>query len=228
MSKVSFPVIQTDILILGAGGAGLCAALHAADSGKKIKILIVTKAIIGKGGCSRMVQGGYNVVLNPADSFEKHFQDTLKGGQFINNQDLAWTLVTLLVLPILVIEQVGLKEAFTRSATAFKRTWGENVVGNGGIGLVVMLIMLAGLLVTSPVLILGISASNVPVIVAGVALMVIVVIVVSVFGAAMNGVFRTALYRYAVLGEEPPGFTHDQIAGAFRPKKGSVASGAVA
>ena len=95
MSKVSIPVVQTDILILGAGGAGLCAALHAADSGKKIKILIVTKAIIGKGGCSRMVQGGYNVVLNPADSFEKHFQDTLKGGQFINNQDLAWTLVNV-------------------------------------------------------------------------------------------------------------------------------------
>ena len=95
MSPLSIPVVQTDILILGAGGAGLCAALHAADSGKKIKILVVAKAIIGKGGCSRMVQGGYNVVLNPADSFEKHFVDTLKGGQFINDQELAWTLVTV-------------------------------------------------------------------------------------------------------------------------------------
>jgi len=93
MSPLSVPVIQTDLLILGAGGAGLCAALHAADAGKKIKILIVTKSIIGKGGCSRMVQGGYNAVLNPADSFEKHFIDTLKGGQFINNQALAWELV---------------------------------------------------------------------------------------------------------------------------------------
>jgi succinate dehydrogenase/fumarate reductase flavoprotein subunit len=94
MSRLNIPVIEADILILGAGGAGLCAALHAADAGKKIKILLVTKAIIGKGGCSRMVQGGYNVVLNPADSFQKHFIDTLKGGQFINNQELAWTLVT--------------------------------------------------------------------------------------------------------------------------------------
>jgi fumarate reductase flavoprotein subunit len=94
MSRSNIPVVETDILILGAGGAGLCAALHAADAGKKIKILLVTKAIIGKGGCSRMVQGGYNVVLNPADSFQKHFNDTLKGGQFINNQDLAWALVT--------------------------------------------------------------------------------------------------------------------------------------
>jgi succinate dehydrogenase/fumarate reductase flavoprotein subunit len=94
MNRLNIPVIEADILILGAGGAGLCAALHAADAGKKIKILLVTKAIIGKGGCSRMVQGGYNVVLNPADSSQKHFIDTLKGGQFINNQDLAWTLVT--------------------------------------------------------------------------------------------------------------------------------------
>ena len=93
MSPFSVPVIETDLLILGAGGAGLCAALHAADAGKKIKILMVTKSIVGKGGCSRMVQGGYNAVLNPNDSFEKHFTDTLKGGQFINNQDLAWELV---------------------------------------------------------------------------------------------------------------------------------------
>ena len=95
MSRLNIPVIESDVLILGAGGAGLCAALHAADAGKKIKILLVTKAIIGKGGCSRMVQGGYNVVLNPADSFEKHFIDTLKGGQFVNNQELAWKLVTV-------------------------------------------------------------------------------------------------------------------------------------
>jgi len=94
MSRLPLPVVQTDLLILGAGGAGLCAALHAADAGKKIKILIVAKSIISKGGCSRMVQGGYNVVLNDNDSFEKHFGDTLKGGQFINNQDLAWELVT--------------------------------------------------------------------------------------------------------------------------------------
>jgi fumarate reductase flavoprotein subunit len=93
MSPFSVPVIETDLLILGAGGAGLCAALHAADAGKKIRILIVAKSVIGKGGCSRMVQGGYNVVLNPNDSFEKHFADTLKGGQFVNNQDLAWELV---------------------------------------------------------------------------------------------------------------------------------------
>ena len=41
-----------------------------------------------------MVQGGYNCVLNAKDSLERHFEDTVKGGQFLNNQELAWTLVS--------------------------------------------------------------------------------------------------------------------------------------
>ncbi|RJR18848.1 MAG: FAD-binding protein [Desulfobacteraceae bacterium] len=87
-------VIKADILILGAGGAGLFAALHAYDRHPRLKIVIATKGLIGKGGCSRMVQGGMNVVLNEKDSLENHFLDTLKGGGFINNQALAWTLVS--------------------------------------------------------------------------------------------------------------------------------------
>lgn len=87
-------VIKTDILILGSGGAGLFAALHAYDGNPRLKITLATKGLIGKSGCSRMVQGGLNVVLDERDSLEKHFKDTLKGGGFINNQELAWTLVS--------------------------------------------------------------------------------------------------------------------------------------
>lgn len=85
--------IKADVLILGSGGAGLFAALHAYERNPQLKIILATKGIIGKGGCSRMVQGGFNVVLNENDSLEKHFMDTLKGGGGINNQELAWTLV---------------------------------------------------------------------------------------------------------------------------------------
>jgi len=132
---------------------------------------------------------------------------------------LAWTLVTFLVLPILVIEKVGVKDALTRSAGAFKRTWGENVVGNGGIGLVTMLLSVAAIAVCVPVILLGVAAQSTPVIFVGAASMVVLIVVVSVVGSALSGVFRTVLYRFAVLGEEPSGFTHEQIAGAFRPKR---------
>ncbi|MBN2437372.1 MAG: FAD-binding protein, partial [Deltaproteobacteria bacterium] len=85
--------IEADILIIGMGGAAQLAALNAHDADPNLRILIVTKALRGKGGCSRMVQGGFNVVLNAGDSHEKHLRDTLKGGQYINNQELAKTLV---------------------------------------------------------------------------------------------------------------------------------------
>jgi fumarate reductase flavoprotein subunit len=84
---------QTDILILGAGGAGLLAALHAHDAAPHLSIALVVKGLLGKCGCTRMVQGGYNVALNPADSVERHFMDTVEGGKWLNNQDLAWRLV---------------------------------------------------------------------------------------------------------------------------------------
>jgi len=86
--------IKTDVLILGSGGAGLFAALHVYDSNPSLNVVLATKGLIGKCGCSRMVQGGMNVVLNPADSVEKHFMDTIKGGGFVNDQDLAYTLVS--------------------------------------------------------------------------------------------------------------------------------------
>jgi hypothetical protein len=132
---------------------------------------------------------------------------------------MAWTLVTFLVLPILVIEGTGVKEALTRSASTFKRTWGENVIGNAGVGLVGLAGMLIGVVVCGPIIAIGISGDLLAMTVGGIVLLVVWMILVSVFSAALSGVFQTALYRFAVLGEEPAGFTHEQIAGAFVPRK---------
>jgi succinate dehydrogenase/fumarate reductase flavoprotein subunit len=85
--------LDTDILILGAGGAGLMAALHAFWRDPSLDITLVSKGMLGKSGCTRMVQGGYNVALDPKDSTLAHFEDTVKGGAFLNDQELAWTLV---------------------------------------------------------------------------------------------------------------------------------------
>ncbi|MCM0020143.1 MAG: FAD-binding protein [Tagaea sp.] len=85
---------ETDILILGAGGAGLFAALHAHKANPRLKVTIAVKGLLGKSGCTRMVQGGYNVALAPGDSVERHFMDTIEGGKWLNDQDHAWTLVT--------------------------------------------------------------------------------------------------------------------------------------
>jgi fumarate reductase flavoprotein subunit len=85
--------LRTDVLILGAGGAGLFAALHAHQADPALDITIAVKGLLGKCGCTRMVQGGYNVALAAGDSVERHFMDTIEGGKWLPNQDLAWTLV---------------------------------------------------------------------------------------------------------------------------------------
>jgi len=89
--------LKTDILILGSGGAGLFAALHAHKANPDLGVTVATKGLLGKCGCTRMVQGGYNVALNPGDSIERHFMDTIEGGKWLPHQELAWTLVSTAV-----------------------------------------------------------------------------------------------------------------------------------
>ena len=80
--------LRTDILILGSGGAGLFAALHAHKAAPHLNVTVATKGLLGKSGCTRMVQGGYNVALHKGDSIERHFMDTSDGGKWLPNQVL--------------------------------------------------------------------------------------------------------------------------------------------
>src|SRR6058998_3744673 len=96
--------IDTDILILGAGGAGLFAALHAHKAAPELSITVAVKGLLGKCGCTRMVQGGYNVALAKEDSIERHFMDTIEGGKWLPDQELAWKLVNLAVERIRELE----------------------------------------------------------------------------------------------------------------------------
>jgi len=96
--------LETDILILGSGGAGLFAALHAHKAAPELSVTVAVKGLLGKCGCTRMVQGGYNVALAREDSVERHFMDTIVGGSWLSDQELAWKLVTLAVERIKELE----------------------------------------------------------------------------------------------------------------------------
>ena len=97
--------MDTDILILGTGGAGLFAALHALQSAPMgTRVTIAVKGLIGKCGCTRMVQGGYNVALGNGDTVERHFMDTIQGGKWLPDQDMAWKLCEQAVVRIHELE----------------------------------------------------------------------------------------------------------------------------
>lgn len=130
---------------------------------------------------------------------------------------VAWTLATFLVVPVLVAEGTGPLEAVKRSASLLGKTWGENLIGNAGIGLgFVLLYVLAAL--ASAVLI-GAAAQ-----LGGTAVLVAVVACVAGFvllitaQAALSAIYCAALYRYAADGQAPAAFGGPRLAQAFQPK----------
>ena len=105
---------------------------------------------------------------------------------------LAWSLVTFLVIPVLVIEDLGVTEAIKRSGSLFKRSWGENVAAQVGFGLLGLILAIPAI----AVIWLGISAGGAATIVA-IAIGVGWILLTSLVLAALNGIFQTALYRFA-------------------------------
>ena len=99
-----YQIYQTDILILGSGGAGLFAALHARKANSNLQVSIAAKGLVGKSGCTRMVQGGYNVALSPGDSVQRHFMDTIHGGKWLPHQDMAMKLCETAIIRVQELE----------------------------------------------------------------------------------------------------------------------------
>lgn len=131
---------------------------------------------------------------------------------------LAWSLLTFLVVPVLVLEEghtVG--TAVSRTTRLFKETWGENVIGNVGFGLVTAGLILAAF----TIVIVGLVSGSTMLLVVTLLAAVVLVLVGSQVIAAMNGIYRVALYRYAVDGEAPPAYAAFDFSGAFRSKGGT-------
>jgi hypothetical protein len=131
---------------------------------------------------------------------------------------MAWTLTTYLTVPILVTKNIGPIDAIKESAQVFKRTWGEQVIGNFGMGWAVALIAIAWTAVSIGVIVavgsLGVGVG----ILLPIGIMVAGYVLLALFASALNGIYTAALYRYAMTGET--GFFDPQIMGnAFRPKK---------
>jgi hypothetical protein len=127
---------------------------------------------------------------------------------------MAWNLITFLTVPILVIEDVGVGAALKRSKDLFKRTWGENVIGQGGLGLL-------GFVATLPAVLLvvvGAALGTAGLVVFG-GIAVMWAVAVTVVLSALSGIYRTALYRYATTGEVPGDFAGIDFQAQFRPRR---------
>lgn len=131
---------------------------------------------------------------------------------------MAWTVVSFLVVPVLVNSDIGPIEAIKRSTELLKKTWGENLIGNTGIGLVFGLATIVLVLVGGGLVVLAASSGVTAVIVATVAVVAIGLLMLVLIQAALQGVYAAALYRFAAEGEAGAGFGQDMVANAFRVK----------
>jgi hypothetical protein len=141
-------------------------------------------------------------------------------GQFVVRLlGAAWALATFLVVPILVTRDVGAVEAVKESAGLLRETWGENLIGSVGLGLVFFVAYVALALLGGLGLFLVIQAGSAVLLSVVILGFVVAVLVTAALQATMQGVYSAALYRYAMNnGAVTPGFGPDLMQQAFKAK----------
>jgi hypothetical protein len=139
-------------------------------------------------------------------------------GQIISGViGFAWNLATFLVVPVLVVENVSPIQALKRSGSLLRQTWGEQIVGNVGIGLIFGLLAMAALLIGG-FLVYFLAQISVVLAVAGVVALVLLVGAIALVGAAVSGIFVASLYRYATKGDAGQMYRPETVAAAFRAR----------
>lgn len=128
---------------------------------------------------------------------------------------MAWTVITFLVLPIIVIEGLGAGKAVEKSGRLLRNTWGENLAAQVGLGLLGFLLILP----TGILILAGLAAGGaVPGFLIGVG--VLWAIGVAVVIAALSAIYQTALYHFAVDGRVSSYFDAGVMESAFGPRRG--------
>lgn len=124
---------------------------------------------------------------------------------------VVWSLATFFMVPILVMEQQPVGASFKSSWALFKKTWGETVVGNLGLGLIgfvgfLLVAALTGLFVYLKLPVVAVLVG----VVGFIGLMVVM--------SALSGIYLASLYRFATTGQVSAGFDRDTLVAAFREK----------
>jgi hypothetical protein len=132
---------------------------------------------------------------------------------------LAWTVATFLVVPVLASQEVGPTDAIKRSVDLLKRTWGENIIGNAGIGVVFGLLMFLAILVSAGLIMGAFAMQSIAAVVIAFAVVAIGITLLGLIQASLQGIYAAALYRYAEEGKVGYGFDQALLEQAFKPKK---------
>ena len=128
---------------------------------------------------------------------------------------MAWSFLTFFVIPIMIFENKGAFASIKQSGSLFKKTWGENVLGQFSMGLFFGLLFLIGV---SAAIMAFFSGSLVVMVIVG-ALTLLYWTVLAILSTSLNGIFVAAMYSYAKTGKVPSAYSPELIKSVFRTKK---------
>ena len=131
---------------------------------------------------------------------------------------MAWSLLTFFVLPVMILEKASVTDSIKKSGALFKKTWGENVVGQFSMGLVFFLLALLGIIPLG-IAVLSAMSGSLPIMVVFIGITFLYWLVLGILNASLNGIFLAALYNYASKGTVVSGFSEESIKGAWTPKR---------
>jgi len=162
---------------------------------------------LGKIACWAFVAATVGVVLDTL----RNRSNKLIGRLVAAGLGFAWTLITYLIVPVIILEDRTTYDSMQRSAELFRKRWGEQIAGSFGFGLLNLLLLL-------PVLAIGLLLYRLD---PALAIITVVwyIIILSAISSAVKGIFTVVLYRYASTGELPGGFYGRQIEGALGVQK---------
>ena len=131
---------------------------------------------------------------------------------------VGWAIATYLVVPVLAAQKIGPVEAIKESASLLRKTWGENLIGQAGLGFAFGLIFFAVILGCFGLFALAFVANSVAAVVVAGIIAIVAIGMTALIQAALTGIYAAALYRYATKGDETQGFAPEALKLAFAPK----------
>lgn len=132
---------------------------------------------------------------------------------------LAFTVATFLTVPVLVSRDFGPVDAVKESATLLKDTWGENVIGNAGMGLAFSLLYICVIVIGTLFVFAVAQTGNAALILLVTGILVCAVVGLMLVHTALQGVYSAVLYRYATDGNVGVEFSGTLLRDAFSPKR---------
>ncbi len=130
----------------------------------------------------------------------------------------AWNVATFLVVPILAVENIGPVDAVKRSSQLLKQTWGEQLIGNTGMGFALGLLFFGLILAGGALVAAAVAIESIVLIVSVVVLLIVAGVALALIGSALTGIYTAAVYNYAVTGQTNSFMSDDLVRNAFHSK----------